>query len=92
MICIIFYSELLLLNPVFINASKNIEKEIINYLSRHEDQEEGKLFVGGLSCETTQDTLLRYFSRFHFFQKFYWMFKSFGCDLKEIYLFANQKS
>jgi len=32
--------------------------------NRHEDQEEGKLFVGGLSWETTQDTLLRYFSRF----------------------------
>jgi len=32
--------------------------------TRHEDQEEGKLFVGGLSWETTQDTLLRYFSRY----------------------------
>jgi len=32
--------------------------------NKHEDQEEGKLFVGGLSWETTQDTLLRYFSRF----------------------------
>ena len=31
---------------------------------KHEDQEEGKLFVGGLSWETTQDSLLRYFSRF----------------------------
>lgn len=31
---------------------------------RHEDQEEGKLFVGGLSWETTQDTLLQYFSKF----------------------------
>ena len=52
------------------NASRNIEKEMTNYLSRHEDQEEGKLFVGGLSWETTQDTLLRYFSRFHFFSNF----------------------
>ena len=34
------------------------------WMCRHEDQEEGKLFVGGLSWETTQDTLLRYFSRF----------------------------
>lgn len=32
--------------------------------NKHEDQEEGKLFVGGLSWETTQDSLLRYFSRF----------------------------
>lgn len=31
---------------------------------KHEDQEEGKLFVGGLSWETTQESLLRYFTRF----------------------------
>lgn len=31
---------------------------------KHEDQEEGKLFVGGLSWETTQDSLLRYFSHY----------------------------
>lgn len=34
------------------------------HLVKHEDQEEGKLFVGGLSWETNQDSLLRYFSRF----------------------------
>lgn len=31
---------------------------------KHEDEELGKLFVGGLSWETTGETLLRYFSRF----------------------------
>lgn len=31
---------------------------------RHDDEEQGKLFVGGLSWDTTQETLLRYFSRF----------------------------
>eukprot|EP00096_Caligus_rogercresseyi_P004998 TRINITY_DN1977_c0_g1_i1.p1 TRINITY_DN1977_c0_g1~~TRINITY_DN1977_c0_g1_i1.p1 ORF type:complete len:437 (+),score=124.52 TRINITY_DN1977_c0_g1_i1:356-1666(+) len=30
----------------------------------HEDEEQGKLFVGGLSWDTTQETLLRYFGRF----------------------------
>jgi RNA-binding protein Musashi len=29
-----------------------------------EDDEKGKLFVGGLSWETTQDSLQRYFSRY----------------------------
>lgn len=32
--------------------------------TKHEDEEAGKLFVGGLSWETSQDSLLRYFSRF----------------------------
>ena len=32
--------------------------------SRHDDEEQGKLFVGGLSWDTTQETLLRYFTRF----------------------------
>ncbi|TRY78235.1 hypothetical protein TCAL_08960 [Tigriopus californicus] len=31
---------------------------------RHNDDEQGKLFVGGLSWDTTQDTLLSYFGRF----------------------------
>lgn len=31
---------------------------------RHDDEEQGKLFVGGLSWDTTQDTLLSYFGRF----------------------------
>lgn len=31
---------------------------------RHDDEEQGKLFVGGLSWDTTQDSLLRYFSQF----------------------------
>ena len=70
-------------------ASRNIEKEMINYLSRHEDQEEGKLFVGGLSWETTQDTLLRYFSRFHFYHQFYWVFNLTTSGLKEKYIVAN---
>ncbi|CAB4056074.1 MSI [Lepeophtheirus salmonis] len=30
----------------------------------HEDEEQGKLFVGGLSWDTTQETLLRYFGGF----------------------------
>ena len=34
------------------------------HLVKHDDQEEGKLFVGGLSWETNQESLLRYFSRF----------------------------
>ena len=32
--------------------------------SRHDDEEQGKLFLGGLSWDTTQETLLRYFTRF----------------------------
>jgi len=32
--------------------------------NKHEDEEAGKVFVGGLSWETTQDNLLGYFSRF----------------------------
>jgi len=32
--------------------------------NKHEDEEAGKVFVGGLSWETTQENLLRYFSRF----------------------------
>ena len=31
---------------------------------RQDDEEQGKLFVGGLSWDTTQDSLLRYFARF----------------------------
>ena len=69
-------------------ASRNIKK-ITNYLSRHEDQEEGKLFVGGLSWETTQDTLLRYFSRFHFYHQFYWVFNLTTSGLKEKCIVAN---
>ncbi|KAK8761714.1 hypothetical protein V5799_027018 [Amblyomma americanum] len=33
-------------------------------MARRENEEQGKIFVGGLSWETTQESLLNYFSRF----------------------------
>jgi len=35
-----------------------------NKKHRHDDEEQGKLFVGGLSWDTAQDSLLQYFGRF----------------------------
>jgi len=46
------------------NSAPKIHPNNSNNVQAMEDHERGKLFVGGLSWETTQDNLQRYFSRY----------------------------